>query len=147
MPIPNSHDFVFRSHRWCLPPTIRNLCLPMDLLIIMLPSGNIPLSLALQSSMVSNGLFVHMLKETRVSCNGWLLLVWTYNFIFLGHEDRVLSLTLSPDNSTVASVAGDETIRLWKSFEVDPVKKKAKERLVKSTSSVIHQSIRWFALS
>lgn len=60
----------------------------------------------------------------------------------LGHQDRVLSLTLSPDYSTMATIAGDETIRMWKSFEVDPVKKKAKERLVKPTSSVIHQSIR-----
>lgn len=63
-------------------------------------------------------------------------------FLIVGHEDRVLSLTLSPDCSTVATVAADETIRLWKSFEVDPVKKKAKERLGKSTSGVIHQSIR-----
>ncbi|KAM3866231.1 cell division cycle protein 20 homolog [Diretmus argenteus] len=31
-----------------------------------------------------------------------------------GHEDRVLNLTLSPDCSTIASVAGDETVRLWK---------------------------------
>lgn len=59
----------------------------------------------------------------------------------LGHQDRVLSLTLSPDSSTMATIAGDETIRMWKSFQVDPVKK-AKERLVKPTSSVIHQSIR-----
>lgn len=65
-----------------------------------------------------------------------------YVLFILGHEDRVLSLTLSPDCSTVATVAGDETIRMWKSFEMDPVKKKAKDRLVKSTSSVIHQSIR-----
>lgn len=64
-------------------------------------------------------------------------------FPFLsGHEDRVLSLTMSPDCSTIATVAGDESIRLWKSFEVDPVKKKAKERMIKPTSSVIHQSIR-----
>lgn len=60
----------------------------------------------------------------------------------LGHEDRVLSVILSPDGSTIASVAGDETIRLWKSFELDPVKKKAKEKLTKSTSSGMHQSIR-----
>lgn len=60
----------------------------------------------------------------------------------LGHEDRVLSLTMSPDCSTIATVAGDETIRMWKSFEMDPVKKKTKDKMVKSTSSVIHQSIR-----
>ncbi|KAK2822407.1 hypothetical protein Q5P01_022472 [Channa striata] len=58
-----------------------------------------------------------------------------------GHEDRVLNLTLSPDNSTIASVAGDETIRLWKCFDVDPLKKKAKERM-QSSSSVLHPSIR-----
>ena len=63
-------------------------------------------------------------------------------FFVLGHEDRVLSLTMSPDCSSIATVAGDETIRLWKCFEVDPVKKAAKERMVKSTSGVIHQSIR-----
>lgn len=63
-------------------------------------------------------------------------------FFISGHEDRVLSLTLSPDGSTVATVAGDETIRLWKSFEVDPVQKKAKERVAKTSNSVIHQSIR-----
>lgn len=61
--------------------------------------------------------------------------------VVIGHEDRVLSLILSPDGSTVATVAGDETIRMWKSFEVDPVKK-AKEKLVKTTSRAIHQSIR-----
>ncbi|RXN25856.1 cell division cycle 20-like protein [Labeo rohita] len=52
------------------------------------------------------------------------------------HEDRVLNLALSPDGSTVASVAADETIRLWKSFEKDAVKKP------KPTSSIIQQHIR-----
>ena len=50
-------------------------------------------------------------------------------------------MALSPDGSTVATVAGDETVRLWKSFELDPVKKKA-ARTMKTTSSVIHQTIR-----
>uniref|UniRef100_A0A3P8YK26 CDC20/Fizzy WD40 domain-containing protein n=1 Tax=Esox lucius TaxID=8010 RepID=A0A3P8YK26_ESOLU len=59
-----------------------------------------------------------------------------------GHEGRVLNLTMSPDFSTMATVAADETVRLWKSFELDPVKKKAKDRMVKSTGSIIHQSIR-----
>ena len=58
-----------------------------------------------------------------------------------GHEGRVLNLKLSPDGSTVATVAGDETVRLWKSFELDPVKKKAKERMVKSTSSIDRKSV------
>lgn len=60
----------------------------------------------------------------------------------LGHEDRVLSLTLSPDSSTIATVAGDETVRLWKSFELDPVKKKAKDRMANVSHTGIHQTIR-----
>ncbi|KAK2812719.1 hypothetical protein Q5P01_000964 [Channa striata] len=47
-----------------------------------------------------------------------------------GHEDRVLNVTLSPDCSTLASVAGDESVRLWKCFEVDHVEKKARESVL-----------------
>lgn len=53
-----------------------------------------------------------------------------------GHEDRVLNLAMSPDGSTVASVAADETIRLWKGFEKDAIKKP------KPTNSIIQQRIR-----
>uniref|UniRef100_A0A3Q4AI05 CDC20/Fizzy WD40 domain-containing protein n=1 Tax=Mola mola TaxID=94237 RepID=A0A3Q4AI05_MOLML len=55
---------------------------------------------------------------------------------------EILNLTLNPDCSTIATVAGDETIRLWKSFEVDPDENMTKERILRSTSSFIHQSIR-----
>lgn len=57
--------------------------------------------------------------------------------LFLGHESRVLNMALSPDGSTVASVAADETVRMWNCFEKDPVKK-----TTKPTSSIIHQPIR-----
>uniref|UniRef100_A0A7N6C3Z7 CDC20/Fizzy WD40 domain-containing protein n=1 Tax=Anabas testudineus TaxID=64144 RepID=A0A7N6C3Z7_ANATE len=111
-------------------------------------SGSCISSLDTQSQ-ISSLVFAPNYKEL-VSAHGFAhnnVTIWKYPSLtrvaeLNGHEDRVLSLTLSPDCSTIASVAGDETIRLWKSFEVDPVKKKAKERLVKSTSSVIHQSIR-----
>ncbi|KAM6989601.1 cell division cycle protein 20 homolog [Tautogolabrus adspersus] len=100
-------------------------------------------------SQISSLLFAPNHKEL-VSAHGYAhnnVVIWKYpSFTKVaelnGHEDRVLSLTLSPDCSTLATVAGDETIRLWKCFEVDPVEKKAKERMVKSTRSVIHQSIR-----
>lgn len=59
----------------------------------------------------------------------------------LGHDDRVFNVTLSPDASTIATISGDEIICLWKSFEMDPVKK-AKEKMVKSTTNITHQSIR-----
>nr|XP_020451556.1 cell division cycle protein 20 homolog [Monopterus albus] len=100
-------------------------------------------------SQISSLVFAPNYKEL-VSAHGYAhnnVVIWKYpSFTKVaelnGHEDRVLSLTLSPDKSTVASVAADETIRLWKSFEEDPVKKKAQERMVKSTNGVIHQSIR-----
>ncbi|XP_038981455.1 cell division cycle 20.2, cofactor of APC complex-like [Phoenix dactylifera] len=37
-----------------------------------------------------------------------------------GHEARVLHLSQSPDGSTVASAAADESIRFWKVFEPPP---------------------------
>ncbi|KAM6919258.1 cell division cycle protein 20 homolog [Xenentodon cancila] len=100
-------------------------------------------------SQISSLVFAPNYKEL-VSAHGYAhnnVVIWKYPSLtkvaeLNGHEDRVLNLILSPDFSTVATIAGDETIRLWKSFEMDPVKKKAKERLVKSTSGVIHQSIR-----
>ncbi|KAJ5067931.1 cell division cycle 20 cdc20 fizzy -related [Anaeramoeba ignava] len=49
------------------------------------------------------------------------LSVWKYPSLtkitdLTGHTSRVLQLALSPDGSTVCSVAGDETLRFWKIF-------------------------------
>ncbi|KAH0618715.1 hypothetical protein JD844_018154 [Phrynosoma platyrhinos] len=73
------------------------------------------------------------------------LVVWKYPSMskvteLKGHTARVLSLTMSPDGSTVASAAADETLRLWRCFELDPVRKKEKDSSTKS--SIIHQGIR-----
>lgn len=59
-----------------------------------------------------------------------------------GHTARVLNLTMSPDGATVASAAADETLRLWRCFEMDPIKKKEKEKANSAKSSIIHQGIR-----
>ncbi len=34
-----------------------------------------------------------------------------------GHESRVLHLAISPNGTTVASTAPDETLRFWKVFQ------------------------------
>ncbi|KAM6948504.1 cell division cycle protein 20 homolog [Aplochiton taeniatus] len=111
-------------------------------------SGSCISSLDTQSQ-VASLVFAPNYKEL-VSAHGYAhdnIVIWKYPSLskvaeLNGHEDRVLNLTLSPDGTTVATVAGDETVRLWQSFEVDPVQKKAKELSGKSTRSVIHQSIR-----
>ncbi|KAM5148149.1 cell division cycle protein 20 homolog [Mantella aurantiaca] len=75
------------------------------------------------------------------------LVLWKYPAMtrvteLKGHSARVLNLSMSPDGCTVASAAADETLRLWKCFEVDPVTKKEKEKARSSSKSIIHQSIR-----
>ncbi|KAM9322331.1 cell division cycle protein 20 homolog isoform 2-T2 [Pholidichthys leucotaenia] len=111
-------------------------------------SGSCISSLDTQSQ-ISSLVFAPNYKEL-VSGHGYAhnnVVIWKYPSLtkvseLNGPEDRVLSMILSPDSSTIATLAGDETVRLWKSFELDPVRKKAKDKMVKSTSGVIHQSIR-----
>ncbi|XP_030631659.1 cell division cycle protein 20 homolog [Chanos chanos] len=97
------------------------------------------------NSQISSLVFAPNYKEL-VSGHGFAhdsIVIWKYPSLtkvaeLSGHQGRVLNLTLSPDGSTVASVAADETVRLWKSFEKDPVKQKTKS----TSSSIIHQPIR-----
>ncbi|CCW62606.1 unnamed protein product [Phytomonas sp. EM1] len=53
------------------------------------------------------------------------LSIWKYPSLrhvadLTGHTSRVLHLCLSPDGETVASAAGDETIRFWRCFSPGP---------------------------
>ncbi|NWS72439.1 CDC20 protein, partial [Crotophaga sulcirostris] len=58
-----------------------------------------------------------------------------------GHTGRVLNMTMSPDGVTVASVAADKTLRLWRCFEMDPIKQKQREKAKSVRSSSIHPGI------
>lgn len=53
------------------------------------------------------------------------LIVWKYPSLMKiaelkGHSSRVLHLSRSPDGKTIASAAGDDTLRFWKVFDQSP---------------------------
>ena len=61
---------------------------------------------------------------------------------FPGHKSRVLNLSMSPDQTMVASAAADETIRIWKCFAVDKTKKEVKKvGMVKSDNTLLKGSL------
>lgn len=63
-------------------------------------------------------------QKELVSSHGFSqnqLIVWKYPTMakvaeLTGHTSRVLHMALSPDGETIASAAGDETLRFWKIF-------------------------------
>ncbi|XP_037673750.1 cell division cycle protein 20 homolog [Choloepus didactylus] len=75
------------------------------------------------------------------------LVIWKYPTMakvteLRGHTARVLSLTLSPDGATVASAAADETLRLWRCFELDPAWRREWEKPGAARSRLIPRGIR-----
>ncbi|XP_005866168.1 PREDICTED: cell division cycle protein 20 homolog [Myotis brandtii] len=75
------------------------------------------------------------------------LVIWKYPTMvkvaeLKGHTARVLSLAMSPDGATVASAAADETLRMWRCFELDPARRREREKASAPKSSLIHQGIR-----
>ncbi|KAK2569872.1 Cell division cycle protein 20-like protein [Acropora cervicornis] len=98
-------------------------------------------------SQVCSILWSNEYKEL-VSSHGYAqnqLTVWKYPSMvkvteLTGHTCRVLHMAMSPDGQTVVSAAADETLRLWKCFASDPVKKKSKPN--PTSSSLVHRGIR-----
>merc|ERR1719158_1962887 len=79
-----------------------------------------------------------------VSSHGYAnneIIIWKYPSMektaeLLGHTERVLNLSLSPDGSTIVSAGADETLRLWKCFAPDPKKKKLESKSKQAVSSL-----------
>jgi len=51
-----------------------------------------------------------------------------------GHTSRILALAVSPDGTTIASAAADETLRFWKCFEVDKTQKPSVSKTKKDST-------------
>lgn len=101
-------------------------------------------------SQVSSLLWSNEYKEI-ISGHGFSkheLSIWKYPSMrkvaeLTGHTARVLSMSLSPDGSMVASAGADETLRIWNCFAVDATKKKQQMlRMEATTSTIFRQSIR-----
>ena len=65
------------------------------------------------------------------------LIVWKYPTMskvaeLNGHSQRVLSMAMSPDATTVVSAGADETLRFWKCFASDAAAKQKKSQDVGS---------------
>jgi len=79
-----------------------------------------------------------------VSSHGYAnneIIIWKFPSMersaeLLGHSERVLNLSLSPDGSTVVSAGADQTLRLWKCFAPDPTKKKQELRSKQAASGL-----------
>lgn len=73
------------------------------------------------------------------------LILWKYPSMtkvaeLTGHTARVLHMAMSPDGSTVVSAAADETLRLWKCFAVDPIKKKTPASMLSAAPKTMMRS-------
>lgn len=60
------------------------------------------------------------------------LIIWKYPSMnkvteLTGHTQRILGMVMSPDGTTVASLAADETLRFWECFLVDSTTKKKQQ--------------------
>lgn len=58
-----------------------------------------------------------------------------------GHQERVLSMAMNPEGTTVVSAGCDETLRFWNCFAKDE-KRRRKERLSSGSRSRLHETLR-----
>jgi len=85
-----------------------------------------------------------------VSSHGYAnneVIIWRYPSMvkvaeLLGHTERVLHTSLSPDGSTIVSAGADETLRMWKCFAPDSNKQKESVKGKQGPVSSLRMGIR-----
>jgi cell division cycle protein 20 (cofactor of APC complex) len=72
--------------------------------------------------------FSHLTKDLITTHSNYSneICVWRTNGLkkigsMIGHEERALTLCISPDKSTILTASSDETMRLWKLYDIDDV--------------------------
>lgn len=75
----------------------------------------------------------HGLPNNQLSI--WKYPEMTKTIDLMGHANRILGMSMSPDEESVVSIGADETLRFWKCFAVDERMKKSKEAAKKSKDS------------
>ena len=85
-----------------------------------------------------------IVRTVFVFCTLFLTIVFiqTKTAELLGHTERVLHLAISPDNTTVVSAGADETLRLWKCFIPDAIKKSMVQKNKSADQSALRGFIR-----
>lgn len=104
-------------------------------------SGNVLHDLNLESQI--SAIFWSSAYKELITSHGLpnnQLSIWKYPEMtktadLMGHANRILGMSVSPDEESVVSVGADETLRFWKCFAVDERMKKSKEAAKKSKDS------------
>jgi len=84
-------------------------------------------------------------EKEIVSSHGYSqnqLSIWKYPTMvkvadLTGHQSRILSMAQSPDGTTIASISGDETLRLWNCLGPNEVKAVAAKKAAASSSNFL----------
>lgn len=95
------------------------------------------------SSILWNSTYKELISSHGLNDNQ--LSIWKYPEMtkicdLTGHANRVLGMSMSPDEESVVSIGSDETLRFWKCFAVDEKTKRNKEAAKKSKENASNKS-------
>lgn len=148
----NQHQAAVRALAWCpwQPNTLATGGGTADRCIKFWNVSNGQLLNSVDTKSQVCGLLFSQNYKELISAHGYVnnqLTIWKYPSMnkqidLMGHTGRVLQIAMSPDGSTVMSAGADETLRLWKCFQPDPLLSKKEKTVTREKPSLLKQSIR-----